>query len=183
MQSVVVWDPEGTYSDGSLVSPEQAMVLESRGVALLPVEPELFRRAGVSGYMRRGWGAGWPLDYSAPRLVCPLTLFLVAGEKTKINWVIRLMPAQNMLDEKNHAKTSGTLTLTGDNTVGGGALQIQPESKLFDASQLGAIDEFGGWTTKGRGRVMIPGDGYYAFGLYGALPGIRVAWAALTQTK
>lgn len=73
---IVVWDPKGDYWEGSLVDDATARIVQTRGGAVLPTTPEHFKRSGCGGFFKRAWGAGWPLDYAAPKLCCPMVLFV-----------------------------------------------------------------------------------------------------------
>ena len=70
---VVVDDPSGQYWEGALVKGREGHILRSRGVIVLPVDPRMFRFSGIGGYMKRSWGAGFPLTNVVPALNCPLT--------------------------------------------------------------------------------------------------------------
>lgn len=182
---IVVWDPKGDYWEGSLVDAQTASILESRGAAILPVSTQLFKRSGCGGFFKRAWGAGWPLDYSAPKLVCPLSLF-VTQDLRKLHWAIRLVPDPGNLAAAREGKnfTEGRFHVVGDsNQVHTHLTSVTPAGKAHDARDLGKCDENDGWTLIGSGTIHPPYDGHYGFGIYGTMPGARVAWAALSLTS
>lgn len=183
---VVVWDPEGDFREGSVVDGANAPVLRARGATLLPCDPELFKRSGVGGYMRRGWGAGWPLDHGAARLVCPLTLWMGPSHRI-VHWCARLEPDPKRAAEareKGLGDLQGFLRLAADSTQSTAhQAAVGAVAQPVDGRQLGRADARGGWTVGGETRVTPSGEGHFGFALYGMLPGIRVAWAALSAVE
>jgi hypothetical protein len=146
----------------------------------------LFKRSGVGGYMRRGWGAGWPLDHSAPRLFCPLSLWLTPTHRN-VHWIARLLPDPRRAAD---AKATGLADLLGFLRVAADSTQsavhhaaVAATAQPVDARTLGKTDARGGWTVGGDARISPALDGLYGFSLYGTMPGVRVAWAALSVTE
>lgn len=185
MHRVVVWDPKGEFWEGSLVEERVARVLQERGVAMLPVVPELLRRAGVGGFHKRAWGSGWPLDFMAPRLVCPLTMFLSTALRT-LHWVARLVPDDAHRQPASEGKTftQGSVRLVGDSGQDHARMTtIANTTPAVDGAKLGKLDAEGGWTVGGDAEVNPSSDGFYGFGLYGTMPGVRVVWAAVSLTE
>ncbi len=176
---VVVHDPEGKFWPGAVVDALRANQLRPRGVALLPVVPQLFKLSGVGGYAKREWGAGWPMDEAVPRIHSPLTMYCV-GEHTKFHWLARLVADQRF---GAGATFDGSLRLAADHNqpnplkVG---LAPDPTRPSVDMRALGAPDVRNGWTVGGHATAKVPQDGHYGFGLYGSAPGLRVAWAAIS---
>lgn len=185
---IVVFDPRAEYWEGAFVDSENAAVLRARRVVTLPIEPELVRRSAVGGYFRRSWGSGWPVGTSTPRMACPMILFVAAGDGLRVlNWVARLLPESQQVAEMigQGGRLVGTLRLTGDSgqpgtNVGG---YSYGEKAAVNAAELGPLDEDGGWTVYGDGRVDASHDGMFAVALYGSVPGVRVAWSAITQSR
>lgn len=179
---VVVWDPEDVYWEGSIVDAAQALPLKARGVCLLPCDPKLFKRSGIGGYMRRGWGAGWPLDQTFPTLFCPLTIWASPTHR-RIEWAARLLPIPSLVARAHEAglDLAGMIRLTNDSTQSAvSQAAMSPGAPPIDGRSLRRTDEHGGWTVGGSAAIHPVQDGHYGFALYGSLPGVRVAWAAIT---
>lgn len=180
MNRIVVWDPKGDFWEGSLVDETTERMLAARGAVLLPVDPLLFKRSGVGGYFKRAWGSGWPLDFSTSRMVCPVTLFVEVSHRI-LHWKARLIPDMSLVEKaKNGEKVSeGHLRMVGDSgQANAWRASVVPDSPPVTGKDLGRLDEYGGWTVSGRALVNPPQDAYYGFGIYGTLPGVRVAWVA-----
>jgi len=179
---VVVWDPTGFFWEGSLIDATKARALEAQGGIALECRPELFKLAGVAGYHRRAWGAGWPLDFLAPRMSCPLTLYVLTQHR-RLHWCARLVPETRSLAAAREGKPfDGMLRVVGDSAGHGHHASLTQDSKPVDMRALGKLDVRDGWTIRGDAALHPSVDGYYGFGLYGTAPGVRVAWAALTVT-
>lgn len=189
---VVVWDPSGEYWEGGLVDDEAANVLRTRRVAVLPIEPSLIRRSGASGFFKRAWGAGWPIGFTVPTMCCPMVLHCSNADNLQtIHWCARLVPEneqalQSLTDRlKEGGKLNGMLRLAGDSgqpgaTSGGFSATAQASVKV---EQLGMPDEDGGWTVGGQAKINMPGTGHLGLGLWGSVPGLAVAWAAVSQSR
>lgn len=182
---VVVSDPAGKYWEGAVVDAVRVNELRGRGVATLPCIPDLFRYAGVSGYSKRAWGAGWPLDTVVPSLVCPLTMYVPFDAPKNVEWCARIMPTNEALArvEKGHSASNGVLRLAAGEMRGSQlrAVITDHEGKNnVDVSKLGPPDEQGGWTVYGRAQVHASGEGCYGLALYGFAPGLRIVWLAAT---
>ncbi len=185
---IVVWDPAGEYWEGSLVDDKVAAALVPRGVVLLPVQGDLLVRSGIGGFCKRAWGAGWPLNYIAPRMCCPLTIFIPAAiaadsPPRTLHWAIRLVPeVGHVAAAKEGARfTQGVIRIVADTSQAMARTSaIATQDPPHDGSKLGKLDEHGGWALMGCGRIHPQSDGYYGFGIYGTMPGVRVAWAALS---
>lgn len=186
-QHVVVWDPEGQYWEGALVRPEVAETVRQRGGCSLPASPETFRLSGVGGFFKRAWGAGWPLDFAFPQMSCPLTVFIPEGYRG-MYWAIRLQASSDILERamKGEPVAQGTVRIVADSTQAF-ALKaaVTPVGRAEDGnaaqgSSLGKADALGGWILTGRCIVNPPQPGHCGFGVYGTMPGVRVAWAALS---
>jgi hypothetical protein len=185
---IVVWDPKNDYWEGSLVDELRAKQLEARGVALLPVQPELFKLAGVGGFAKRAWGSGFPLDHATPRLAAPITLFLPRADDPssrvrstqRLHWKARIVPSDDIRGLLAEGKKyEGTLRLSVDNGAAsplhaGFTTQTPP----IDMRALGPLDESGGWTVGGHGICTPACNGFFGFALYGAAPGFRIVWLA-----
>lgn len=179
---VVVWDPEDIFWEGSIVDQSQALSLKARGVCLLECQPKLFKRSGIGGYMRRGWGAGWPLEHGHPTLFCPLTI--QAGPMHRsIRWAARLLPTPSKVSQARERglDLTGMIRLTNDSTQStSNQAAMAPGSPFVDARALGRTDNFDGWTISGSATIHPVQDGHYGFALYGSCPSVRVAWAAIS---
>ena len=180
---IVVEDPKGEYWEGSLLSLPVSRQLKARGAAVLPIDPNLMKRSGVGGFMKRAWGAGYPLDYQRHAMCCPLTIYATVRH-AKLHWVARLVPGDRIAKLVAEGKPfEGSLQLTADSSQMGthhaGMQQHQPPVASRD---LGKLDELGGWLVGGESVVRLAMDGHHGFGLYGSMPGVRVAWLAATIT-
>lgn len=182
---IVVEDPARKYWEGAVVDAVRVNELRGRGCATLPCNPDLFRLGGVSGYAKRAWGAGWPLDTIVPSLVCPLTLYVSFDAPKNVEWAARIMPSDEALDrmDRNQPPSNGHLRLAAGEMRGSlhRAVITDHEGKnAVDVAKLGPPDEQGGWTVYGRAQIHANGEGCYALSLYGFAPGMRVAWLAAT---
>lgn len=174
---IVVDDPTGEFWSGSLVDSNRNRILEARGVATLPVLPQLAKLSGVGGYAKREWGAGFPLDFAIPKMCCPLTMFCTR-DYHNVTWVARLSrepetPPRTVFD--------GTIRMSADSGQASPFnIGLTTDEKPHAMRELGKSDNKNGWTIKGRARIQVPQDGHYGFALYGAAPGLRVVWAAVS---
>ena len=189
---VVVWDPSGEYWEGGLVSEAEGRVLRARRVVTLPIEARLVRRGAVGGYFKRGWGAGWPIGSAVPKMACPMMLHVMAGDMLrKLHWAARLVPESDEAMEAILARVEA-----GEHLVG--ALRLCPDSgqpgafsggfgsaadTSIDVQKLGKPDEEGGWTVGGTATLQVGVDGFFGCCLFGMMPGISVAWAAVSQSR
>ena len=189
---VVVWDPSGEYWEGGLVEAQTGRVLQTRGVATLPIEASLVRRSAVGGYFKRSWGSGWPLNAAVPRLVCPMLLHAVSGDGLqRLNWCARLVPVSDNAREVLEARIEEGGTLVGTlrlapNSGQPGALSGGFGSTAGTAVRLdkiGKMDANGGWTVYGDASIATMVHGYFGCALYGSIAGIAVAWAAVSQSR
>lgn len=183
---VVVWDPKGEFWEGSLVPVRNEQMLSARGAALLPVEPTLFSRGGNAGYVRRAWGAGYPLNPGGiPRLHCPITM-LVFRDFRFLHWKARLVSTPEYDERAKEAefRPGGMVRFVGDSTRElTHHSHVTPVTPAIDVRDLGPKDAHGGWTVGGRVQINAGVDGHFGFAIYGAGEGLRVVWVAATQTK
>jgi hypothetical protein len=175
-QHIVVHDPSGEFWDGGVVDAQRAEILGQRGGVVLPCDPVLFRKSGVGGFMKRAWGAGWPLEAAASESFCPITLWAEVTHR-RVHWAARLIPSPG--------PTTGFLRLIGlPSHASGWSAPVQAEGGgLVSANTLGDPDEDGGWTVGGRGVVQLRGPGFYDFALYGMMPGVRCVWLAASLAQ
>lgn len=179
VQHIVVWDPEGEFWEGGLVDASRARQLEARGVILLPIVPRLFAAGGIGGFHKRAWGAGWPLPPHVPAVHCPLTIH---GSKQlrALHWAARLVP-ENVVGEHSY---DGQLRFMSDLTQANVQhASYLPEGAAFELSKLGPLDPRGGWIVRGRGSLSPTTDGFMGFAFYGFGPGLKMAWAACSQSE
>jgi hypothetical protein len=179
MDLIVVEDPKGEYYEGSLVTEQRAAQLRARGVAMLPVDPQLFKLSGAGGYFKRSWGAGWPLDTPYPVMAAKMILYCDQTH-LQLHWLARLAPQE---DGKNLGAAHGALRLAADTGQRANNMKLTPVGMPVDVRLLGEPDERGGWTVGGLSRIATPGDGHYGLALYGNAPGLTLLWAAVTNTK
>lgn len=175
--SVVVWDPSGTYWEGALVDAAKARVLSMppHNVVMLPVVPDMFGASSVAGWSKRAWGAGVPLSMMAPRMVAPLTLWMDPKIRGLV-WRARLVPDVGPRPNRY----AGVLRFAADS--GQRIPFTAAYRELTDApvqlEKLQATDADGGWIVGGEGVVGVSNEGHYGFAIYAAAPGLRVVWVA-----
>lgn len=183
MNKVVVWDPKGEFWDGGIVDDDMARMLEGRGVALLPVNPEEAKHSGIGGYVKRSWGAGWPLDTGMAHLMCKVAMFLRSSQNT-LHWKARLIPTAQLASDAASGQLmrhAGTLQVAADNAAGNlYSVSLETRTNVIQTRELGNVDAHGGWTVGGHARMVPYQEGVHGFALYGAMPGVRVAWVALS---
>lgn len=188
---VVIWDPNGEYWEGGLVESSISDALRSRGVATLPTEAGLVSRSAIGGWAKRAWGSGYPISTSTPRMACPVILHVAKVDQTggvsfrRLSAVARLVPdtVEDAAHVRDGGKLSGHLRLAGDTSQVGTYAAGLFEPRVIDARELGPLDVNGGWTVYSESGINVGVDGYVAVGLYGAIPGARVAWAAVSQSR
>ncbi len=181
LNRVVVWDPGGQYADGSLIDEAIERTLAPRGAVALPVMPEAFALAGVGGYTRRSWGSGSPLDGPLPRLSCAVSIYAMPDMR-RLWWALRVLPSAEALARLADGLpvSSGHLAFVAAQSRGGQRSATTPDRPPIVAAELGEPDAHGGWTLRGGAGFHPPMEGYYELAVYGACPGLRVAWAAAT---
>lgn len=182
---IVVWDPNESFWTGALIEPEAVPSLTAKGVVMLPVDVDALMLSGAGGFAYRQWGAGWPLDYGTPRLVCPITIFARSTHR-KIRWVARLVPDPRNLEQAQQGLSfsAGHIAFaSGPARIQGGKAAITPSAPPYQISSFGKLDDQNGWNIRGDGILHPPGDSYFEFGLYGALPGVRVIALAASCTE
>ncbi len=185
MNRIVVWDPSGQYWEGSLIERSVEQVLSARGACVMPVAPELFNRGGNAGFVKRAWGAGYPLAVGQPKIHCPTTMLVFRDYRT-IHWRARLVcnAEFDAKREKNEFRPGGMLRLIGDGSRElTHHMNVQSAQPAVDLRELPAKDAQNGWIVGGRAAIDAPLDGHFGFALYGEGEGVRVAWLALTLTK
>lgn len=185
---VVISDPSGEYWEGGLVTPELAKVLEARKVLTLPLEQEFVGRSALGGWVKRSWGAGVDLSGALPHMNAPLILYVTKDDGLcDMHWIARLVPKQPNSDVKQFfedgGRFSGTLRIAGNTGQPGCFAGGLSSTSIFDAKSLGAPDEEGGWTVTGSALLNVGIDCMWAASFYGAIDGMRMAWAALSQAR
>lgn len=182
---LVVEDPTGEWWEGALVEESRKAQLEARGVVLLPVLPDLFRRSGVGGFHKRAWGAGWPVLPARPTIVAPLTLYCSASFAF-VHWAARVMPSSEQYERIENSEKGviqGFLRFIADASQ---AIPNKAGCQPVVECDLSTLDnrtvQERGFIVRGSAKVSIPGDGHYGFALYGAAAGLRVVWAAASQS-
>lgn len=179
---IVVEDPEGQYFEGSLVERQLSVQLQSRGVDLLPVNPELFRQSGAGGFFKRAWGAGWPLDALYPRTNAPMVLYCDALHKV-LTWKARLTATPEFLAQPEDQRIGQLQILADVGQISPFHVSLTETGPGVQIKLLGAPDHHGGWTVGGQGTVTCRTEGHAGFALYGYAPGLRVLWSAVTLTE
>ncbi len=179
---IVVEDPENQYFEGSLVEAQRAEQLQQRGVAVLPVVPDLFKKSGAGGFFKRAWGSGWPLDALYPKMTAQMALFCDPIYK-QMNWRARLVASPEFL-AMDPVSRQGQLQLVADTSQRTPFnASCVPIDRPVVIRELGAPDARGGWVIGGRATIAVQTEGHYGFSLYGHAPGLRVLWAAVSVTQ
>jgi hypothetical protein len=174
--AVVIHDSKRELFEGEILSGNAVGVAVARGVVVLPVEVDLLRRSGLSGWSKRSYGRGWKYDAIAASRGCPLVIH-VAPQFPILEWRARLVV-------DGDGPPHGALRFAADTaSVNASATGIMPETGAVQMADLGAPDADGGWFIGGRGRASIPADLSLALQLYGQVGGARVSWFAVSQTR
>jgi hypothetical protein len=185
---IVVEDPSGEWWEGGLVAePLQAKALRARGVCLLPVSARLLQVSAAAGFYKRAWGAGVLVPQQGARQFCPMSIYAL-HDHHYLHWAARIVPAHSSEAEKGvdgSPAMRGCIRFVQDMTQQGclAAAIEGAERDRVDVDQLGAPDAEGGWTVRGSARVRQMIDGHVAASLHGTAGGLRVLWAAMTQTS
>lgn len=174
---VVNWDPSGKYWEGAVVSQQLADVIEQEGGAVMPCSPELFAIAGFSGYAKRSWGSGWPLDSAVPTMVTPISVYYTGEPHRALNWQARLVGAKGEgVPLRLVAAESRANVIRPILQDPGGKFNV------VDVGALGDQDANGGWTVGGAAQLSVHGPGMISLALFGCARGMRVAWLAVSLT-
>lgn len=186
---VVVHDPSGKYWDGSLVLAASSGMLRSEGGITLPIDAKQVTQGGASGWYKRAWGAGWPLDYPTPQLACRMLLSVPQGEST-VHWAAMLLAGQavqDMVAEPNKLSMlgNGTVSFTSDQQPSLLTATYSPNSQPVSLKGLEKELRAGKGTciVRGFGSVRAERAGVHGFAIFGSMPGMRVAWAAASSAE
>jgi len=170
---VVVHDPLGETPEGLIAEGNQARVLKSRGVILMPTHADLMVRSGVGGYIKRSFGKGVAFDIGNRR-GCKTALYVHPGYRY-IKWNARIIP------EPRADVPSGEIRLSADTTqqnhMASGLSSSRTAAKLD-----GPPDKYGGWTVGGECEYTPVMAGLLGLCLYGTLDQARVMWLAVSQS-
>ena len=177
----------GTLREGQIIDRNEFLRLQAAGVVMLPYAEPLAKLSGIGGYHRRAWGEGITLNGLAPRLVCPLTVFLTRQHNAKLSWVALAVPDEETMRDLQAGRRpyTGRAQLAGDPSqtiatklvTGGDGGMVQ-----FDGLGMPQYrKDLGGFLLRGDTEARVPMDGYYGLGIYGMARGLRVVWAAVAQ--
>lgn len=175
---VVIWDPSmegedpatsvGGLPTGTLADGKLAEKIRQCGGVCLPVVAEHAELG--HGYVVRHWGQGVTLNHAYPRFCCPFAILAPEGFRG-LHWAIRLSGTE--------VPNSGLLRVAADTTQPYTQRSVAtPLEGPITGTMLGAPDDEGGWTLRGRATLSVPVPGYVGLGIYGSMPGTRVAWVA-----
>lgn len=169
-----VSDSRSTFYEGELISGPMSRSLRAEGVAVLPVDPDLVRRGGISGWAKRCFGAGHEYDALMPRGGASVALML-APDRTRVCWAARLVPTSG--------DRGGQLYFAGDPTQFGAGLAGLAGGAAVKLDQLGEPDASGGWLVFGESRLTAIAGAAAPLGvtLYGTARGVAVRWLAASQ--
>jgi len=175
MHIVVLHDSSGKYAEGEILTANAAEVAKSKGVATLPIVPQLLRDNSFAGYAKRAYGRGWAFEAHKAGRGCPLALH-VDAEYSTIHWAARLLV-------DGPGRVDGTLRMATDTAqVNASAIGLSPLTAPIQLSALGEPDAQGGWTIGGSATASIPGAMFIGLQLYGMAQNVRVAWFAASQS-
>ena len=152
MYQVAIWDPKGDIWEGALLEDSAALALLGRGGVALPVDAAAVKDGGLSGYAKRAWGGGWPMDFATPRLCCRIAVGTPAGTGKVIHWAARLLPTQEIARAATAGemhKYSGSFHLAADSSqVGVQKCSVNNGTAPVTVAQLGQLDRHGGWNVE-----------------------------------
>lgn len=175
MSEMVLFDPQGTYWEGALVSGDVARVIRSNRGATIPIDTDLLNLNAVAGYYSRSFGGGIKPSTAVPARICPMLLYTVPPG-TVLNWRLRLQAVEG-------EQPTGSLRIVTDssqrNAYAGGLNAGEGSGVAF--GQLGDPDQFGGWEVGNQMRIS-PVEGYLSLMVYGAGTGVRISRATVSQT-
>jgi hypothetical protein len=178
---VVYPDTLGKYLEGDIVSLNEENAIRVAGGACLPID--LKSRAYGLGFAFMKWGrAGIRSTQTSSKfteIVVPC-----ASTHRRLTWIARI-DAIDGPAVKTAAALTGQVSFTAcapawSNTVCAG---FSSEAAAIQVKDLGNQNPGGGWWARGRGMLVIPGSGAYAFSLFGVLNGARVSSLAVSTTE
>lgn len=177
---IVVHDPTHQIPPGLIIS--SADKNRYREVAVLPVDEKMFALSPIGGFAKREFGTGVPLA-GMPRAVAPVSIYASRACK-RINWIARVESIEGMggakhvtggLNIATDTRQLGVLTCSIDDT---GAMRRPQDSPPNDPGERGVW----GWTVSGTAGLYVTQDGIIGLAVYGAMPGARLVWAAVSLT-
>lgn len=178
---VVLHDPHARYPCGAVYAGAAAQALHSKGVATLPVDPDIRARNAVAGFMMGHYGSGWSFDPYRPTRGAPLVIY-VAKDLSQLHYAARVVP-----DRQDRNPIIGKLRLNVDTAqagvIGSGMVQEEHPLALDKLTERDSPDPDHGWTLYGRCSLTAGHEGYLGLSLYGNARNCRVSWAAVTQTR
>ncbi len=175
---VVVWDPAlpSGVAPGMLMNggTNDFAAARRRGVALLPVHPELVRLTAAGLVHVQGYGTGALFNRNHGEYGCPL-LLLARPAAPYVHWAARIAPKRERLagtlrilvNPDQPASLRGKVTPIGEGAVDLARLAQQEP------------DAYGGYTVGGVVQLRV-GEGYVGLCLHAVATGCRVLWAAAT---
>lgn len=175
---IVVWDPQGTLAEGSVLSDgENTRRMELlRGLVTLPYDAELRELGAVGGYAKRACGHGELFDRCEQRRGCTL-LVAASQDSHRLHWAARI-------GQTDAGRPMGTLRVTpAVNVLGQMACSAVPLESPVELAMLGAQDKHGGWTVRGTASLSCHAAGYVSIGLQGIAQNLVVKWFAASVTR
>lgn len=185
--AVIIEDPTHKRFTGTVIAANQFPQAAGEGVVILPIEPELLRLGGISGYVKREYGEGFVFDGPAASRGCPLVMS-VAPDLRTLHWCARLVPEVRRVQAGQEpiepAMPSGMLRFSSDTAqTGGGMIGLFSEDGPTPLHGLGEPDAAGGWIVHGKANINVVAATVAAFMLYGMSSGVRVRYLAVSQTR
>lgn len=175
---IVVDDPAGVYWEGALVELARGHQLESKGVVVLTIDPELLKLGALGGFHRRAWGAGVAVSRRMPSLFCPL-MIAATRDHRRVEWAARVIHDARA----ETVASSGNLRLCADNSQMGAQNSgaSLSNSTTIDLSATPVVE--GGVVVRGSAQLSLGSDGLAGLSLYGSGYGARVVWLAAAVSR
>lgn len=175
---VCAHDPCSPEAVGAVVSDPKAIAkAEASGAIFLPVDPPLFKRLPLGGFVRRSWGPeGWGFDLGRGEGGSPVAL-QVAGGDSVLSWAaeVTTMPSLRS-DRVAHGKLQLALVRSSVGTLAPGYTQVDPVEPFRLSGAVRLI-------LRGAVRLNSNLDGFVAMQLWGVCAGVSVRWIAVSQAS
>lgn len=169
-QFIVINDPEHKIPPGLIITATDKN--KYGNVAVLPYDPKLIALNAVGGFAKRDFGIGVALA-GMPRAVAPLTVY-ATRECSRLFWIARVVPIESP------ESVTGVLNIALDTSQRGVMSCSLGDTGAAKRPQDKPLDRAGGWTIDGTADVHMTQDGLYGLAVYGAMPGARLVWAAVS---
>lgn len=170
---VVVYSSDGKIKLGSLLTPMISRVMEQKGVITLPVESERMTVNGAGGYVLKHYGSGWSIDYTSPRMMCPIVLAIAPGD-SKLVWRAGLVKPPGV-------QVVGSVRLASDTS------QINTSAIALGPNQAFNLDNFEQSSQRcvigGECNISATSECYCGLALYAKGNNCGIEWFAVSQVN